>query len=278
MMRAIVAVALFVATFAAHAQSDASGCIYDPELGQFRSYDPDADQALVRETLAGRDTDASRKIWQERVVLVGGRRFEATGLISDTPDGLNGVLSDQGLVEGVRFFGIASDPYNDRIATIVGAIDCALQVYEYRPDLYAAWVEERPFVLKFPALAVDRASLVEAGGVAHAVGFMMRGHPHADEDDQSLYLRMTITADCDAQTATVLDERGYGAGAVPLSRATVTAEPIPITEINHPALNVLAQLACKRPTDWPEGTHLKDGLDPFSEMVHAAAHAQPDGG
>ena len=40
---------------------------------------------------------------------------------------------------------------------------------------------------------------------------------------------------------------------------------------------MLAEVACKRPTDWPEATHLTDGLDKFSEMVHAAAHAQPGG-
>ena len=92
-----------------------------------------------------------------------------------------------------------------------------------------------------------------------------------------MYRRVVLTADCVAQTATLVDERDYGAEAKLLVRYRPNPEQIAFDKLAHPAQRMLAEVACKRPTDWPEATHLKDGLDKFSEMVHAAAHAQPGG-
>ena len=276
MTRALLIAVLLAALHAGPAFAQTAepvGCVYDPAQGRFRGMDVAADEALVRETLAGRDTEASRKILEERVVFIDGRRFEAIELMTDTPDGLNAVLVDKAMVAGVRFFGV-SDPYADRIATLVGAIDCAFQVYAYRPIVYGAWIEERPFQFKYPALAVERSSFRKEGGIAHATGFLMRGHPHADSEDKYLYLRMIIAADCDAKTVTLLDERGYGANAEALTRFTPTAGAVALDDVSQPGLRALAQIACNPPAEWPEATLLKDGLDKFSEMVHQAAHAE----
>ena len=244
------------------AQEAQATCIFDAAAGQFRAYDAAADGALLGATLSGRERPDS--------IVVAGRRFDYSEPLRGTADDLNRLIEPRGMHDGVRYFGIA-DPHADLVAALSRPDYCMLEAYRYAPVVHGVWVMEQPFVFSFPALAVDRASFRKEGDTAHGVGFLMRGHPHP-EQDPSLYYRQTIESDCANARTRILDTRSYATENTLHQRFTDSAEWVANDDLTHPATRVLANLICKPPTEWPDNTRL-ESLDKFSEQVHQAAHA-----
>lgn len=266
MNRSCLALCAAVLAYAIHpttavAQEEAPTCIYDPATAAFRAYDAASDSALTRETLFERDRPA--------FIMIDGMRFQLGEPMRGAVDELNGLIQSRGMVDGVRYFGTA-DAHSDLVAAITQPSPCVLHAYNYAPSVHGAWVEELPFDFRFPALAVDAASFRRDGDRAHGVGFLMRGHPHL-EDNPALYYRQTIESDCAAERTRIVDTRAYAAENTLHQRFAEEGNWVANADLNHPATRVLAQLVCNPPPEWPANTRL-ESLDAFSEQVHAAAH------
>jgi hypothetical protein len=245
------------------AQEAQPTCVYDPAAEQFRAYRGDADASLLGETLVGRE--------RPEAIVIDGQRFQYSEPLRGTADDLNRLVQPRGMVDGVRYFGVA-DAWSDLTAAVSRPEYCMLEAYRYAPIVHGVWVMEQPFVFSFPALAVDRASFRKEGDRARGIGFLMRGHPHP-EQDPSLYYRQTIESDCAAERTRIIDTRSYAAENTLHQRFPADdADWVPNDDLTHPATRVLANLICKPPAEWPDNTRL-ESLDKFSEQVHQAAHA-----